>query len=75
MTQSRDDIKQRLDAISYDLKLTAKRQETISKLLALLAVHIPDVGKTEDDGVSAFDQTNAQPCLCQITFSDLKVGG
>jgi|GEM_PF-3715577 len=75
MTQSRDDIKQRLDAISYDLKLTAKRQETISKLLALLAVHIPDVVQTEYDGASAFDQSNAQPCLCQITFSGLRVGG
>lgn len=75
MTQGRDDIKQRLDMISHDLKLTAKRQETISKLLALLVVHIPDVVQTEYDDASPFDQSNAQPCLCQITFSDLKVGG
>lgn len=75
MTYSLENISRRLDVISNDLELTAKRQDTISQLLALLAVHIPDVVQSEDDCASIVAQGSTLPCLCQVTFSDLKVGG
>ena len=68
-------ITRRLDAISRDIEATARKQETISKLLALLAVHIPDVAPNEDVKVPNTDHGLLPPCFCQITFSDLKAGG
>ncbi|MEL6413661.1 MAG: hypothetical protein AAFQ15_01820 [Pseudomonadota bacterium] len=70
-----EDISRRLDVISRELKATAKKQDTISKLLELLVVHIPDVDKGEDGDVSHMEHSRSLPCLCQVTLSDLKVGG
>ena len=68
-------ISRRLDEISRDVEVIASKQDTISKLLALLAVHIPDIvpNEKEDGAVAEVDLSSS--CLCQITFSDLKVGG
>lgn len=74
MMRDLEDISRRLDVISRDLEVTAKKQDTISKLLALLAVHIPDVDRGEEGDVSHAEQSLSLPCLCQVTFSDLKVG-
>ena len=75
MMRDLEDISRRLDVISRDLEVTAKKQDTISKLLELLVVHIPDVERGENVDVSHAEHSRSLPCLCQVTFSDLKVGG
>lgn len=75
MMRDLEDISRRLDVISRDLEVTAKKQDTISKLLELLVVHIPDVDKGEEGDAFQAENTLPLPCLCQVTFSDLKVRG
>ncbi|GLQ23856.1 MAG: hypothetical protein WBG08_10640 [Litorimonas sp.] len=67
MTPDQNDILKRLDMIAETLAVSARRQETISKVLELLVVHIPDTTPTIP--------ANDKACLCQITFSDLSAGG
>ena len=68
-------ISRRLDEISRDVEVMASKQDTISKLLALLAVHIPDIVPSEKDDGAVAEVDLSRSCLCHIMFSDLKVGG
>ena len=65
MTPEAQAQSKKLDTISETLAVMARRQETLSRILELLVVHIPDTTPSAP--------ANDQGCMCQITFSTLKV--
>ena len=65
MTPEAQAQSKKLDTISKTLAVMARRQETLSRVLELLVVHIPDTTLP----AAAYDQG----CMCQITFSTLEV--
>ena len=65
MTSEEKAQSKKLDTISETLAVMARRQEILSRVLELLVVHIPDTTPPAP--------ANDQGCMCQITFSTLKV--
>ena len=65
MTSEAQAQSEKLDTISKTLAIMARRQETLSRVLELLVVHIPDTTPPA--------AANDQACMCQITFSNLEV--
>ena len=65
MTPEAQAQSKKLDTNSETLAVMARRQETLSRVLELLVVHIPDTTPPA--------AANDQACMCQITFSNLEV--